>query len=392
LHRRGLLHGNLHSNNVIVDPAGRPHLVDALEPPRLHDPETSAAPEQLLGHRASVRTDVHALGVIAFELLSGRHPYAGGAEIDALRRALYDAPPDLPHRCAPVVRRALAKRSWARPANGERFAGLLQKRVSRIVPPQVRYPRRGATFFAETAVWLAARLASIASDRARRLPARRRYLLPAAAIAAVLAATLGARFSRTHVLERRVEESLNSGQPEVAARLIAAEERRHGRSPTVDKLAGDVRCAEGEIDDCLRLYRRSLEKSSQYGSDDRVRRNVLQQIGREDRSGALISVLARLDGIEPGLVEDTRSDEYWRRWNAVRALEVRGERGRVDYLRVYTSDLLHAGSCSTRRAALAKIVALGGRGATESLRQASAQSEATSCLGDDLPRAIAALE
>jgi hypothetical protein len=103
-------------------------------------------------------------------------------------------------------------------------------------------------------------------------------------------------------------------------------------------------------------------------------------------------VLARLDGIEPGLVEDTRSDEYWRRWNAVRALEVRGERGRVDYLRVYTSDLLHAGSCSTRRAALAKIVALGGRGATESLRQASAQSEATSCLGDELPRAIAALE
>ncbi|HEU0054863.1 MAG TPA: hypothetical protein VFQ39_16875, partial [Longimicrobium sp.] len=70
---------------------------------------------------------------------------------------------------------------------------------------------------------------------------------------------------------------------------------------------------------------------------------------------ALVAVLARLPAADDELLAMTRSPRYWPRWNAVRALEARGARDRIDLARVYALDLLHAGSCDTRRAAAEKL-------------------------------------
>jgi hypothetical protein len=89
-----------------------------------------------------------------------------------------------------------------------------------------------------------------------------------------------------------------------------------------------------------------------------VRQNALALAARGDDRRALIAVLARLPGVESELLAMTQSPRYWPRWNAVRALEARGAGDRVDLARVYALDLLHAGSCDTRRAAAQKLAAL----------------------------------
>ena len=99
-----VVHRDLKPSNILVDTEGRvrlldfgiAHLVDPEGGPavdgltrdgaRLLTPEY-AAPEQLRGERPTTATDVFALGVILFELLSGRHPH-GSTRDAALEFAL----------------------------------------------------------------------------------------------------------------------------------------------------------------------------------------------------------------------------------------------------------------------------------------------------------------
>lgn len=95
-HRRGVLHRDLASKNILVDGAGRPRVIDfGLACTSARDHVTRAmtlagtvlgtlrymSPEQLSGDGSVVdtRTDTFALGVIAFEVMTGEHPYLSGS-------------------------------------------------------------------------------------------------------------------------------------------------------------------------------------------------------------------------------------------------------------------------------------------------------------------------
>lgn len=109
-HRRGVLHRDLATKNILVDATGRPRVIDfglASTSVRDHtNHELTIAgtvlgtlrfmsPEQLSGRTSSIdtRTDVFALGVIAFELLTGEHPYITGTpEIGPTLRAMLESP------------------------------------------------------------------------------------------------------------------------------------------------------------------------------------------------------------------------------------------------------------------------------------------------------------
>jgi serine/threonine protein kinase len=84
LHRRGVLHRDLKPENVLVDASGRLKVLDfglaLLRDAPGQDEGLSGtlaymAPELLTGGRASEASDLYAVGVIAFQLLTGQHPF-----------------------------------------------------------------------------------------------------------------------------------------------------------------------------------------------------------------------------------------------------------------------------------------------------------------------------
>jgi serine/threonine-protein kinase len=89
-HGRLVVHRDLKPSNILITEAGEPRLLDFGIAKLLAKDEAEttltraglalmtpqyAAPEQLCGETVSTATDVYALGLILYELLTGRHPY-----------------------------------------------------------------------------------------------------------------------------------------------------------------------------------------------------------------------------------------------------------------------------------------------------------------------------
>jgi eukaryotic-like serine/threonine-protein kinase len=104
IHTRGIVHGDIRPENVMVGAGDRIKLIDfggAIKAAarRLTMTKLSQAigtseyvsPEELKGRRGDARSDIYALGVMLYEMLTGKMPFQGTALYDRIRN--YPIPP-----------------------------------------------------------------------------------------------------------------------------------------------------------------------------------------------------------------------------------------------------------------------------------------------------------
>ena len=122
-HLNGVIHRDLKPNNILVDAAGDPHLLDfgfakiESQDQRAQAPQLSlsgqffgalnwASPEQIErgSHAVDTRSDVYSLGVILFQLLTRRFPYDVSGTYEQVMRAIRSVEPAHPGE----IRRELA--------------------------------------------------------------------------------------------------------------------------------------------------------------------------------------------------------------------------------------------------------------------------------------------
>ena len=134
-HRAGLVHRDVSAGNVMVSASGETKVTD-FGIARImdeHDQETTVgakavfgtaayiSPEQAQGQIVDARTDLYSLGVVMFEMLTGRPPFMAENSLALASQHVLNDPPKpstlngaVPQQLDAIVLRALAKRPEAR--------------------------------------------------------------------------------------------------------------------------------------------------------------------------------------------------------------------------------------------------------------------------------------
>src|SRR5579863_2962224 len=148
-HRRGVVHRDLKPHNVIVDEEGRVKVTDfgiaqagaseITQTGSIMGTARYLSPEQAQGNPVSPRSDLYAIGVMLYELLTGTVPFEGDSVVAIALRHLSE-PPRPPSSLVPsispaldaIVLRALAKSPDQRFADADEFLAALENESARI--------------------------------------------------------------------------------------------------------------------------------------------------------------------------------------------------------------------------------------------------------------------
>ncbi len=125
-HRHGIVHRDIKPHNVLVDGEGRVKVTDfgiaragtsqMTETGSIVGTAQYLSPEQARGGEVDPRSDLYSLGIVLYELLTGRTPFDGETPVEIAMKHLSATPqppsklrPDIPPELDMVVLRALAK-------------------------------------------------------------------------------------------------------------------------------------------------------------------------------------------------------------------------------------------------------------------------------------------
>lgn len=163
-HQRGVIHRDVKPENIVITPEGAAKLMDfglAHSPgaTRLTQEGTLLgtlaylAPEQIMGEPVDGRADLYALGVMLYELATGRLPFAGENAAHIISGHLYapvEAPhthrPDLPAALSTLIVHLLSKRPADRPATAGDVQAVLEKMRRQVAAPTAVPPTLTAAY------------------------------------------------------------------------------------------------------------------------------------------------------------------------------------------------------------------------------------------------------
>jgi serine/threonine-protein kinase len=300
-HQRGVLHRDLKPANILLDRDGQPHVTDFGLPRRLDS--TNFLPPELAGGKKGWTTaaDVHGLGAVLYELLTGRPPFSTEPTQQAQLKPPRSFVPALDRDLEAICLKCLQKEPARRYRSAEALADDLER-------------------------WLAgkpvgARPVGVARRLLRRV--RRRPAVAALVASIVLAVVLGTAIYA--YLESRQRERYMLAHRQWQEREAEAHRRQQEADAAANQALSEVRSllAQARADPFretgklgeAREAARKAEEAARNGASEEVRRQALglaqtveEEIQASARDRKLLTALleVRGSGERPKLRTGTR--------------------------------------------------------------------------------------
>jgi eukaryotic-like serine/threonine-protein kinase len=152
-HRRGIVHRDFKPHNVIVDHEGRAKVTDfgiarsgasdMTQTGSIMGTAQYLSPEQAQGQAVSGSSDLYAIGIVLYELLTGQVPFDGESAVTIALKQVSEAPVPPSHlnpavwpELEVVVLRALEKDPLMRFADADEFIAALEAARNGALPPE----------------------------------------------------------------------------------------------------------------------------------------------------------------------------------------------------------------------------------------------------------------